>query len=118
MGKISFALIREEKKKENSGVLSNKEFFMATRRRKSDRVYKDTSKEITSKIVEMERVETQESKDGTQSTDTFTTVMGSDHPSRVRLLGRGVTKTLLKQKASDYASSSNLMNWWRRDWMS
>ncbi|PHT53481.1 Non-functional NADPH-dependent codeinone reductase 2 [Capsicum baccatum] len=48
--------------------------------------------------VEMERVETQESEDGTQSTDSFTTVTGSDHPDRVRLLGRGVTKTLLKQK--------------------
>ncbi|PHT93715.1 hypothetical protein T459_01597 [Capsicum annuum] len=54
----------------------------------------------------MERVETQESEDGTQSTDAFTTVMGPNHPSRVRLLGCGVTKTLLKQKASDSGSSS------------
>ncbi|KAM3383000.1 hypothetical protein P3S68_008575 [Capsicum galapagoense] len=102
MGKTSFALIREE----NSGALSNKEFFMATRRRKLDRVYKDTSEEITSKIVEMERVETQESEDGTLSTDAFTTVIGTDHPSRVRLLERSVTETLLKQKDSNSGSSS------------
>ncbi|KAM3358105.1 hypothetical protein P3S68_021036 [Capsicum galapagoense] len=56
----------------------------------------------------MERLETQESKDGTQSTDAFTTVMGPDHPSRVRLLRCGVTKTLLKQKTSDSGSSSKL----------
>ncbi|KAM3281409.1 hypothetical protein P3S67_028430 [Capsicum chacoense] len=106
MGKTSFALIREEKKMENSGALSNKEFFMATRTRKPDRIYKDTSEEITNKIVEMERVETQESEDGTQSTDAFTKAMGPNHHGRVRLLGRGVTKTLLKQKASDSRSSS------------
>ncbi|KAM3266148.1 hypothetical protein P3L10_003142 [Capsicum annuum] len=97
MGKISFALIGEVgKKKKNSDAMSNKDFFVATRRRKPDRVYKDTSKEIANKIVEMERIETQESEDGTQSTDPFTTVIGPDHPGRVRLLGCEVTKTLLK----------------------
>ncbi|PHT47984.1 hypothetical protein CQW23_12192 [Capsicum baccatum] len=75
----------EEKMKKNKGALSNKEFFVVTRRRKPDRAYKDTSEEITSKIVEMERVDTQESEDGTQSIDAFTTVMGPDHPGRKRL---------------------------------
>ncbi|KAM3204717.1 hypothetical protein P3L10_028127 [Capsicum annuum] len=80
VGKISFVLIREEKNKENSGVVSNKEFFVDTRKRKSGRVYKDSSEDITNKIVEMERAETQESEDGSQSVDAFTTVMGLDHP--------------------------------------
>ncbi|KAM3238986.1 hypothetical protein P3L10_014019 [Capsicum annuum] len=96
----------EDKKTENSGALSNKEFFVATRTRKPDRIYKDTSEEITNKIVEMERVETQESEDDTQSTDAFAKFMGPDHHGRVRLLGHGGTKTLLKQKASDSGSSS------------
>ncbi|KAF3674201.1 hypothetical protein FXO38_05342 [Capsicum annuum] len=59
--------------------------------------------------IEMERVETQESEDGSQSFDTFTTIMGPDHPGRVRLYGRGVTKSLLKQKASDSRPCSNII---------
>ncbi|KAF3626217.1 putative uroporphyrinogen decarboxylase, chloroplastic-like [Capsicum annuum] len=58
--------------------------------------------------VEMERVETQESKDGTQPTDIFTIVMGPDHPGRVRLYGCRVTKSLLKQKTINSRSSSNI----------
>ncbi|KAF3627728.1 hypothetical protein FXO38_20395 [Capsicum annuum] len=46
--------------------------------------------------VEMERVETQESEDGSQSVDAFIIIMGPNHPGRVRLYGRGVTKSLLK----------------------
>ncbi|KAM3382211.1 hypothetical protein P3S68_007784 [Capsicum galapagoense] len=88
------------KRKENSGVVSNKEFLVDTRRRKSGRVCKDSSKDITNQIVEMERVETQESEDGSQLVDPFTTLMGPDHPGRVRLYGRGVTKSLLKQKVT------------------
>ncbi|XP_047268049.1 uncharacterized protein LOC124898445 [Capsicum annuum] len=106
MGKTSFALIRKGKKTKNSGALSNKKFFVATRTRKPNRIYKDLSEEITNKIVEMERVETQEIEDSTQSTDAFTKVMGPDHHGRVRLLGGGVIKTLIKQKASDSGSSS------------
>ncbi|KAF3679768.1 putative ethylene-responsive transcription factor-like [Capsicum annuum] len=56
--------------------------------------------------VEMERVDTQESKDSTQSTNSFTTVMGIDYPGRVRLLKHGVTMSLLKKKASNSGSSS------------
>ncbi|KAM3290933.1 hypothetical protein P3S67_019222 [Capsicum chacoense] len=92
VGKTNFALIREEKKKENSGAVSNKEFFVDTRRRKSGRVFKDSYEDITNQIVEMERVETQQSEDASQSVDAFTTVMVPDHPGRVRLYGRGVTK--------------------------
>ncbi|KAM3219444.1 hypothetical protein P3L10_023975 [Capsicum annuum] len=108
VGKTNFALIREEKKKENSGAVSNKEFFVDTRRRKSGRVSKDSYEDITNQIVEMERVETQQSEDASQSVDAFTTVMVPDHPGRVRLYGRGVTKSLFKQKISDSGSSSNI----------
>ncbi|XP_060197246.1 uncharacterized protein LOC132626402 [Lycium barbarum] len=108
VGKTSFAIIREKKKKENPEALSSKEFFVATRRRKPGRVYKDSYEDTTSKIAEMERIETQESEDGSQSIDAYVSVMGPDHPGRVRLYGRGVTKTLLKQKAADSGPSSNV----------
>ncbi|KAM3248157.1 hypothetical protein P3L10_009925 [Capsicum annuum] len=110
VGKISFALICEENGKENSVALSNKELFVATRRRKPDRVYKDSSEDITNKIVEMERVETQEIEDGSQSTDAFIIVMGHDHPNQVKLFGHGVTKSLLKQKASHSRLSINIFD--------
>ncbi|MCD9643018.1 hypothetical protein HAX54_030121 [Datura stramonium] len=59
--------------------------------------------------TEMERIETQESEDGSQSSvDAFAAVMGPDHPGRVRLYGRGVTKTLLKKKMNDSGPSSNV----------
>ncbi|KAM3304597.1 hypothetical protein P3S67_011463 [Capsicum chacoense] len=80
VGKTSFALIHEEKKKETSGAVSNKKFFVDTRRRKSGRVYKDSYEDITNQIVEMERVKAQQSEDASQSVDAFTTVMGPDHP--------------------------------------
>ncbi|XP_060172400.1 uncharacterized protein LOC132603390 [Lycium barbarum] len=108
VGKTSFAIIHEKKKKENPEALSSKEFFMATRRRKPGRVYKDSYEDTTSKIAEMERIETQESEGGSQSVDAYVSVMGPDHPGRVRLYGRGVTKTLLKQKAADSGPSSNV----------
>ncbi|XP_059290916.1 uncharacterized protein LOC132044454 isoform X2 [Lycium ferocissimum] len=57
--------------------------------------------------AEMERIETQESEDGSQSVDAFAAVMGPDHPGHVRLYGRGVTKTVLKGKAGDSGPSLN-----------
>lgn len=71
---------------------------MATRRRKPGRIYKEPYEDTSNKIAEMERLETQESdQDGTQSpVDAFAAVIGHDHPGRVRLYGRGITKTLLK----------------------
>ncbi|XP_059292419.1 uncharacterized protein LOC132045858 [Lycium ferocissimum] len=56
----------------------------------------------------MERIETQESEDDSQPIDAHASVMGPDHPGRVRLYGHKVTKTLLKQKAGDSGSSSNI----------
>ncbi|XP_060210623.1 uncharacterized protein LOC132637571 [Lycium barbarum] len=91
VGKKSFAVIREEKKKEGPNAVTNKAIFVTTRKRKPGR-------------AEMERVETQESEDGV---DAFAAVMGPDHLSHVRLYGCGVTKTVLKGKAGDSGHSLN-----------
>ncbi|OIT27987.1 hypothetical protein A4A49_65002, partial [Nicotiana attenuata] len=56
--------------------------------------------------AEMEQIQTQESEDDNQSIDPFATVMGLEHPGRVRLYGRGVTKTILKQKSGNSGPSS------------
>ena len=52
----------------------------------------------------MEKVQSQQSEEGQESADAFTTVMGPEHPGFVRLYGRGVTKTTLKQKKSGESS--------------
>ncbi|XP_060211759.1 uncharacterized protein LOC132639324 [Lycium barbarum] len=58
--------------------------------------------------AEMERIETQESEDGSQSVDAFASVMGPEHPGCVRLYGRGVTKTDLKEKMGNSGPSLNI----------
>ncbi|XP_019231529.1 PREDICTED: uncharacterized protein LOC109212351 [Nicotiana attenuata] len=56
--------------------------------------------------AEMERIQsTQESEDGSHSVDTFVSVMGPEHPGRVRLYGRGFTKTVLKRQKGNLGSS-------------
>lgn len=52
-GKTSFAVRRNnlEKEKESPDEVSSKEFFVATRSTKPDRVYKDSNKDTISKIV-------------------------------------------------------------------
>ncbi|KAH0634827.1 hypothetical protein KY284_037613 [Solanum tuberosum] len=72
----------KEKKKETANALSSKDLFVATRKRKPGRVYKDSHEDTMAKIAEIERIETQESEDVTQSLDAFATVMGQDHPGR------------------------------------
>ncbi|XP_075076159.1 uncharacterized protein LOC107770874 isoform X1 [Nicotiana tabacum] len=60
--------------------------------------------------VEMERIQsTQESEYVNHSTDDFTSVMGPEHPGRVRLYGRGVTKTVLKGQKGNLGSSDERM---------
>nr|XP_009758698.1 PREDICTED: uncharacterized protein LOC104211355 [Nicotiana sylvestris] len=112
-GKTSFARIIEEKKKEmvdTSDTLSSKDIFVATRKRKPGRVYKSSYENTISKIAEMERIQsTQESGDGSDSVDTFASVMGPKHPGRARLYGRGVSKTVLKKKKKgDFGSFVNV----------
>nr|XP_016486513.1 PREDICTED: uncharacterized protein LOC107806794 isoform X1 [Nicotiana tabacum] len=58
--------------------------------------------------AEMDRIQsTQEAEDGSQSVDMFASVMGPEHPGRLRLYGRGVTKTSLKRKVGDIGTSSS-----------
>ncbi|XP_060216583.1 uncharacterized protein LOC132644053 [Lycium barbarum] len=107
VGKKSFAVIREEKQKEGPDAVTNKAIFVATGKRKPGQVYKDSYEDTIRKTAEMERIETQESEDGSQSVDAFAAVMGPDHPGHVRLYGRGVTKTVLKGKSGDSGPSLN-----------
>ncbi|XP_019263044.1 PREDICTED: uncharacterized protein LOC109240819 [Nicotiana attenuata] len=102
-GKTNFA----EKTKE---PVSLKEMFVATRARKPGHVYKDSDENTTSKIVEMEKIETQQSVDGSQSVDAFSSIIGPEHPGSLRLYGRGVTKTTLKGKVSHFMLTSNATN--------
>ncbi|XP_019257955.1 PREDICTED: uncharacterized protein LOC109236212 [Nicotiana attenuata] len=56
----------------------------------------------------MDRIQsTQETEDGSQSVVAFASVMGPEHPGRLRLYGRGVTKTSLKRKVGDIGTSSS-----------
>ncbi|XP_016472083.1 uncharacterized protein LOC107794133 [Nicotiana tabacum] len=97
-GKRSFARICKEKKKETSEPLSSKDIFVATRKRKPDRVYKASYADTVNKIAEMERIQlTQESEDVSQSVDAFASIMGPEHLGHLRLYGHGVTKTSLKK---------------------
>ncbi|XP_070028066.1 uncharacterized protein [Nicotiana sylvestris] len=80
-GKKGFARIWEEKRKKRKKLLN---------------LYQ----------AEMDRIQsTQETEDGSQSVDAFASVMGPEHPGRLRLYGRGVTKTSLKRKVGDIGTS-------------
>ncbi|XP_049390290.1 uncharacterized protein LOC125854758 [Solanum stenotomum] len=112
VGKKSFALLRNdlEKERETNDTPSPKEFFVVTRKRKPNRSYKDTDEDTASKIAEMENIEMQQNEDGNETIDAFASVMGSEHPGRLRLYGRGVTKTTLKGKVGNFEASSNATN--------
>ncbi|KAH0741398.1 hypothetical protein KY290_034441 [Solanum tuberosum] len=112
VGKKSFALLHNdlEKERETNDTPSPKEFFVVTRKRKPNRSYKDTDEDTASKIAEMENIEMQQNEDGNETIDAFASVMGSEHPGRLRLYGRGVTKTTLKGKVGNFEASSNATN--------
>nr|XP_018628874.1 uncharacterized protein LOC108946449 [Nicotiana tomentosiformis] len=109
VGKTSFAVIHNELEKTKESV-SLKEIFVATRARKLGRLYKDSDENTTSKIAEMEKIETQQSVDGSQSVDAFSSIMGPENPGHLRLYGRGVTKTTLKGKVIHSNPTSNATN--------
>ncbi|XP_070030720.1 uncharacterized protein LOC107801661 [Nicotiana tabacum] len=81
----------KEKKKEisdTSDTVSSKDMFVATRKRKLGQVYKSSYDNTISKIAKMERIQSsQESEDGSHSDDAFASVMGPEHPGRMRLYG-------------------------------
>ncbi|KAK6777516.1 hypothetical protein RDI58_024233 [Solanum bulbocastanum] len=93
VGKISFALARindlEKKKKET--VVSLEELFAVTRTRHPECLYKDSNEDTISKIAEMEEIE-KKSVDGSASVDAFSSVLGPEHPGRLRLYGRGLQR--------------------------
>ncbi|KAG5607973.1 hypothetical protein H5410_029465, partial [Solanum commersonii] len=60
--------------------------------------------------AEMENIEMQQNEDGNETIDAFASVMGSEHPGRLRLYGIGVTKTTLKGKVGNFEASSNATN--------
>ncbi|OIT02501.1 hypothetical protein A4A49_32356 [Nicotiana attenuata] len=60
--------------------------------------------------AEMEEIEAQQSKNGNESVDAFASIMGPEHPGRLRLYGRGVTRTSLRGKVGFFESSSNTTN--------
>ncbi|KAH0764731.1 hypothetical protein KY285_000602 [Solanum tuberosum] len=109
-GKISFALVRNNLEKKKETFVSLKELFVVTRTRHPERLYKDTNEDTISKIAEMEEIEKQQSVDGSESVDAFSSVMGPEHPGRLRLYGRGVTKSSLKRKAGNSEPVSTATN--------
>ncbi|XP_027767907.1 uncharacterized protein LOC107001163 [Solanum pennellii] len=96
-GKKSFALVRNKLEKYKETV-SSKDLFVVTRTRKPGRLYKSSNEDTTSKIAEIEEIENQISING-EYVDAFSSVMGPEHPGRLRLHGAGVTKTSLKKKS-------------------
>ncbi|KAH0746151.1 hypothetical protein KY285_007808 [Solanum tuberosum] len=83
--KKSFALVRNKLEKDKETV-SSKDLFVVTRTRKPERLYKASNENTTSKIAEMEEIEKQMSVNG-EYVDAFSSVMGPQHPRRLRLYG-------------------------------
>ncbi|XP_016471437.2 uncharacterized protein LOC107793573 [Nicotiana tabacum] len=112
VGKIFFAIVRNEleKEKNTSDPLSLREFFVATRSRKPGRSYNDSDEDTTSKLAEMEKIEAQQSEDGSNFVNAFAAVMGPEHSGRLRLYERGVTRTSLKGKMGHFEPSSHATN--------
>ncbi|XP_060214006.1 uncharacterized protein LOC132641131 isoform X2 [Lycium barbarum] len=96
--------------KKTKGNVSLKELFVETRARIPGRSYKESNENTTSKIAEMEEIETQMRADGSQPVDVYSAVTGPEHPGHLRLDGRGVTKTSLKGKDGNFEPTSNAAN--------
>ncbi|KAM3358783.1 hypothetical protein P3S68_021716 [Capsicum galapagoense] len=67
--------------------------FGVTIARKSNRTYKTSNEDTTSKIAQMEEIETQQGSNE-QPLDAFSAVMDVEHLGRVRLLGGGLQRLL------------------------
>ncbi|XP_060177810.1 uncharacterized protein LOC132607743 [Lycium barbarum] len=88
------------------GNVSRKEIFVE----KQGNPGACTRSQMKTQLAEMEEIETQLSADGSQPVDAYSAVMGPEHPGRLRLYGRGVTKTSLKGKAGTSEPTSNATN--------
>nr|XP_018633735.1 uncharacterized protein LOC108948833 isoform X2 [Nicotiana tomentosiformis] len=58
-------------------------------------------------LVEMEEIEAQQNENGNEFVEAFASVMGPEHPGRLRLYGHGVTRTSLREKVGCFEPSSN-----------
>ncbi|XP_019234547.1 PREDICTED: uncharacterized protein LOC109215005 [Nicotiana attenuata] len=58
----------------------------------------------------MVAIEAQQNKNGNESVDAFASVVGPEHPGRLRLYGRGVTRTSLRGKVGCFEYSPNTTN--------
>ncbi|OIT00739.1 hypothetical protein A4A49_59811, partial [Nicotiana attenuata] len=84
----------QEKEKETLEGISLEELFVATRKRKPGRSYKEPDEDTISKIAEMKKIESKQSGEGSQSVNAFASVMGAEHPGRLRLYGRGMAERM------------------------
>ncbi|XP_009606777.1 uncharacterized protein [Nicotiana tomentosiformis] len=105
---------KSQLKKDHYEAYENDELRMAKRPKNVlESEFKDLLKYWNSDKAhaEMENIQsTHETEEGSQSVDAFASVMGPEHPSRLRLYGRGVTKTVLKGKVRDFGPSLNATN--------
>ncbi|KAH0685606.1 hypothetical protein KY284_016159 [Solanum tuberosum] len=74
-----FALVRNNLEEKKESTVSLKELFVVTRTRHPERSYKCSNEDTISKIAEMEEIEKQQSVDGTDTADPFSSVMGPEH---------------------------------------
>ncbi|XP_050218532.1 uncharacterized protein LOC126669181 isoform X1 [Mercurialis annua] len=90
-GPKSFARIRKQlqDEKEDKADPTLAEMFIATRKRKAGRSYKESREDTTSKISKLQELLN-------SGNDSFSTVIGERPPGRAFLYGRGVTRTNLK----------------------
>ncbi|XP_055959943.1 uncharacterized protein LOC130014916 [Mercurialis annua] len=79
----------QQDEKEDKADPTLAEMFIATRKRKAGRSYKESREDTTSKISKLQELLNSEN-------DSFSTVIGERPPGRAFLYGRGVTRTNLK----------------------
>ncbi|XP_070044246.1 uncharacterized protein [Nicotiana tomentosiformis] len=70
-----------------------------------------TSARMKIQLAEMEEIEAQPNENGNESVEAFSSVIGPEHPGRLRLYGRGVTRTSLRGKVRCFEPSSNTPNY-------
>ncbi|KAL3326034.1 hypothetical protein AABB24_036979 [Solanum stoloniferum] len=75
-------------------VVSLKGLFAVTRTRHPERLYKDSNEYTICKIGEIEEIEKQQSLNGNEFADAFSSVMGPKHPGRLRLYRRRLQRFL------------------------
>ncbi|XP_020257464.1 uncharacterized protein LOC109833989 [Asparagus officinalis] len=96
-GTISFARIRQKMENELGRPPSEAEMFIETRKKKIN----PQGEKTINLIGALEELKSQDEVD-----DAWDLVKKDEHPGRVRLMGRGVTKTMLQNKNKKIMDSS------------